>query len=384
MSAAPETLEWQERCSRFAEDVIAPVVRRYDQENCFPASVHVAAREWQLLNQDFPSALGGADLSPVVAVEGAEILARCCAPIAFTMGFNRGALHPVMVAGNPEQQQEFVGRLLREDRYASLCLTEAESSGSNLLELSTTAERTDRGWVIRGEKVMVGNGGVATQYLVLARVQEHGRTRGLAFFVIPRTDAVQVGLNTDKLGFRAVETPTVRFNDVEVSDFHRLGTVGSGEQLVLQALDFIRVGGSAVICGIVAGALADAMTWVQSRQVYGGSLGSKSHVQIQLGRTYARLQMVRQMVRLAAEQLSAGQAYGESASVAKLEASTLAVEATTQISQLYGWRGIDGSYAIQKRLRDARQTTIFEGSSEIQALHLFRSLTQRIRSEGVP
>jgi alkylation response protein AidB-like acyl-CoA dehydrogenase len=384
MSAAPETLDWQERCSRFAEEVMAPVVRHYDQENCFPVSVHTAAREWQLLNQDFPSALGGADLSPVVAVEGAEILARCCAPIAFTMGFNRGALHPIMVAGNAEQQQEFVGRVLREGRYASLCLTEAESSGSNLLKLSTTAERTDRGWVIRGEKVMVGNGGVATQYLVLARVLEAGRTRGLAFFVIPRTDAVQVGPNTDKLGFRAVETPTVRFNDVEVSDFHRLGTVGSGEQIVLQALDFIRVGGSAVICGIVAGALADAMTWVQTRQVYGGSLGSKSHVQIQLGRTYARLQMVRQMVRHTAAQLSAGQAYGESASVAKLEASSLAVEATAQISQLYGWRGIDGAYAIQKRLRDARQTTIFEGSSEIQALHLFRSLAQRIRSEGVP
>ena len=384
MQEAQETLDWTERCSRFAEEVIAPALQTYDQENRFPASVHDAARQWGLLDQDFPVELGGAGLPPQAAVAGAEILARCCAPIAFTLGFNRGALHAVLVAGNPDQKEAFVGRVIREGRYAALCLTEAESSGSNLLQLGTTAQRTDRGWVLRGEKVMVGNGGIASQFQVLARVVEGGRTKGLAFFVVPRSEQVIVGPNPDKIGFRAVETPTVRFEDVELDDFHRIGSVGSSEQIVLQALDFIRVGGASVICGIVAGALCDAMEWAGGREVYGGPLLGKSHIQIQLGELYARLQMVRTMISVSAERLATGQPYGESASIAKLEAAKLALDATSRISQMHGWRGIVGEYAIQKRLRDARQTPIFEGSSEIQALHLFRSLSHRYRTDGSP
>ena len=348
MQANTESMNWTERCARFASEVIAPWVRTIDKENRFPHEVHTAARKWGLLDQDFPVDLGGAGLSPHEAVAGAEVLARTCAPIAFTMGFNRGALHPIMVAGRPDQKRAFVGELIAEHRYAALCLTEAEGSGSNLLQVATTAVRSNQGWRIDGQKVMVGNGGVASQFQVLARVIENDRPRGLAFFVVPRSERVMVGPNTDKLGFRAVETPVVRFDGVEVSDFHRIGSPGSGEQVVLQTLDFIRVGGASVICGIVAGALVDGVDWARERAVYGGALMTKSHVQIQLGELYARLQMTREMVRVAVTRLTAGQPYGEAASVAKLAASKLAVDTTAAISQLFGWRGIDNGIPHSK------------------------------------
>ena len=151
---------------------------------------------------------------------------------------------------------------------------------------------------------------------------------------------------------------------------------------MMETLDTIRVGGAAVILGIVVGALADALPWVSSRQVYGGVLASKSHIQLTLGGIYSRLELVREMVQTAARRRAAGHPYGHQAAIAKLEAAKLAIEATGEISQMFGWRGIDGRYAISKRLRDARQTTIFEGTSEVQKLNLFHQLMSRHRQDG--
>ncbi len=381
MALSEQTRLWQARCAAFAAAEIAPVVAKYDRENRFPDAVHDAAHRAGILGADLPGHLGGG-IGDEAAVIGAEALARVCAPIAFTLGFNRGALHPVLVAGTPAQQERLVGGLIAGRRYAALCLTEPDVSGSNLMGVRTTATATDSGWVLCGEKAMVGMGGVASLYLVLARTVVDGMSRGLTFFAVPRGPGVSVGPNTDKLGFRAVETPTVRFSDVRVSDDDRIGAIGSGAAVMMETLDTIRVGGAAVILGIVVGALSDVLPWVEQRQVYGGPLGGKSHIQLTLGGIYSRLELCRGMVLTAARRRAAGQPYGHEAAVAKLEAASLAVEATSEISQMFGWRGIDGDHAISKRLRDARQTTIFEGTSEVQRLNLYHRLLTRHRQDG--
>lgn len=370
---------WLDRCRRFADEVMRPAFASYDRDNSFPRSIHAAGRTWGMIDQDLPVHLGGAGLDGLSACEGAEILASVCAPSAFTLGFNRGALHPVLRAGTPAQQERFVGELVRDQGYASLCLTEPDVSGSNLMGLQTTAHRTATGWVLSGTKSMVGNAGVAELFLVLARTVVDGSARGLTFFAVPRSAAVEVGPNTDKLGFRAVETPQVRFDEVELDDDHRIGAVGSGTAVMVDTLDCIRVGGAAVILGIVVGALNDALPWIQSREVYGGTLEQKSHVQLALGDIYGRLLSTRAMVVKAAELRDAGQPYGLEAGVAKLHAAQLAQETTAKVSQLFGWRGIDGAWPIQKRFRDARQTSIFEGTSEVQQRNLFRTLQRRAR-----
>lgn len=382
MQPSTQAQAWRAHCADFAARHIAPVSEKFDRENRFPDTVHEAADAAGLLGSDLPAAYGGGGRCDIESVLGAEALAAACAPIAFTLGFNRGALHPILAAGTEEQRARLVGGLLQARRYAALCLTEPDVSGSNLMGLRTTATRTGSGWVISGEKVMVGNGGVASLYLVLARTLVSGKPQGLTFFAVPRTAAVSVGANTDKLGFRAVETPAVTFREAQVSDADRIGTIGSGAAVMMETLDTIRVGGAAVILGIVVGALADALPWVSSRHVYGGVLASKSHIQLTLGAIYSRLELVREMVQTAARRRAAGQPYGHQAAIAKLEAAKLAMEATGEISQMFGWRGIDGRYAISKRLRDARQTTIFEGTSEVQKLNLFHQLMSRHRQDG--
>ncbi len=373
---------WIIRCKHFAQDVIDKEYKQYDLKNSFPATIHKEARQWKIMDQDFPEDLGGGGLPDTMTVKGAEILASFCAPSAFTLGFNRGALHPILMAGTQEQKQRFVGRCIDKGEYASLCLTEPKLSGSNLMNLNTIAQKTDRGWSITGEKTMVGNGGVSHYFMTLAKTIVNGQSKGLNFFVIPRGQGVHVGPNTDKIGFRCVETPSIKFNEVEIPDENLIGELGQGSELMKETLDTIRVGGAAVILGIVKGSLKDALPWVEEREVYGGRLIQKSHIQLKLGAIYADLLSIRREIQHVARLRQEGLAYGTEASIAKLHASKLALKSTEEISQMFGWRGIDNSFPIQKRFRDARQTSIFEGTTEIQQLNLFHRLWKNWREEG--
>lgn len=373
---------WIQQCKEFATTIITPQCMLFDRENRFPDTIHNAAIEWGILHHDFPQSLGGGGLLDTTLVQGAEILASSCAPTAFTMGFNRGALHPVIIAGTQEQKQRFVTDSIFNHKYAALCLTEPNESGSHIMNLSTVARNTSNGWMISGTKSMVGNGNVADYFLVLANVEENGKKKGLSFFVVPKDKTVSVGPNTDKIGFRAVETPTVTFTQSMIPLENQISYSGSGADILMQTLAAIRLGGSAVICGIVRGALRDVMPWIEDRQVYGGRLIQKSHIQLTLGSIYGRLLSVRQEVQRCAMLREQKQPYHTQASLAKLHAAELAIDATSEIVQMFGWRGIDNQYPIQKRYRDARQTTIFEGTSEVQKSNLFHLLWKSWREEN--
>lgn len=378
-----EERAWKETCRAFAEEVIAPWSRVCDRENRFPAEVHAEAYARGLMNTCFPTELGGAGRSFRSMAVGGEELAAVCAPIAFTMGFNHGALRPVLHAGRPAQRQRFVADLIARRGYASLCLTEPEVSGSHLLAIGSQATRDGDGWRLSGTKCMVGNGCVAELFLVLARTEVGGQEQGLSFFAVPRGDGVEVGPNTDKLGFRAVTTPEVRFREVALGDEHLIGEVGQAEQILLETLDFIRFGGAAVILGVVVGALRDAVPWLEERRVAPGEpLIAKSDVQLALGHLFAEVQAVRHLMWRAADLLDQGRPCSTETACAKYLASELAVRATNELAQLHGWRGVDGECSISKRLRDARATTIYEGTSQLQRLNLCRELRRSIRRGG--
>jgi alkylation response protein AidB-like acyl-CoA dehydrogenase len=378
-----EERAWKATCRAFAEEVIAPWAPVCDRENRFAREVHDEAYARGLMNACFSTELGGGGRSFRMLAVGGEELAAVCAPIAFSMGFNHGALRPVVHAGTEAQQERFVRDLLGRRGYASLCLTEPDASGSNLLAVESRAVRQGDGWRLSGTKCMVGNGTEAELFLTLARTEVDGREQGLSFFAVPRGDGVEVGENTDKLGFRAVTTPEVRFTDVALGDVHLIGEVGAAEQILLETLDFIRFGGAAVILGVVVGALRESVPWLEQRRVAPNDpLISKTNVQLALGRIYAEVQAVRHLMWRAADLLDRGRPCSNETACAKYMASELAVRATNELAQLHGWRGVDGDYAISKRLRDARATTIYEGTSQVQQLNLCRALRRSIRQGG--
>ncbi len=378
-----DELDLKRRCRAFAEAHIAPSARQNDQKNALPHEVHAAAYEAGLMNVGFPAALGGGGASARALAAGGEELAAACAPTAFSMGFNHGALRPVLHAGTPEQKDAFVRALLARRGYASVCLTESATSGSNLPGLRTRAVRTDRGWALSGRKCMVGNGCDASLYVVLVEAFEGQSSRGLTFFAVPRGPGVEVGENTDKLGFRCVTTPEVAFQGAEVDDFHRIGAVGGAEEILGATLDYMRFGGTSVMLGLVTGALRDVAAWIDGRVVHpGGPLSDRSHVQLLLGDLFAELRTVRMGLFDLAPRVDRGEDVSLLCSMSKLRASRLAVRATQSLLELYGWRGIDGDFSIQKRARDARVTTIFEGTTEIQLLHCYRALRRSLAEDG--
>ena len=381
----PELLAWKERCRAFAQEVIAPAAPRHDRDNTHPADVIAAAHERGLMDVAFPVEAGGRGLSLLHVAVGGEELAAVCAPTAFAMGFNHGALRPIVRAGTPEQRRVFVEGLLRRRGHAALCLTEAEVSGSNLLQARTVArEQAGGGWTLEGEKVMVGNGCPAELFLVLAdAVDARGRRRGLTFFAVPRGPGVEVGPNTEKVGFRCVTTPTVRFREVALGAEQVIGEVGQAEAVLLDTLDFIRFGGAAVILGIVVGGLRDLLPWLEERRVAPDDpLVTRGEVQQTLGGLMAEVQAVRGLMWRAAELLDRGLPCALETASAKLLASELAVRATGQFVQLMGWRGVDRGWPAEKRWRDARATTIYEGTSEVQRLNLARALRRSLHGEG--
>jgi alkylation response protein AidB-like acyl-CoA dehydrogenase len=379
----PFERDWKARCRRFAEEVIAPRARGYDERNCFPREVHDAAYEAGLMNVGFAPELGGHGYRHRAIAVGGEELAAACAPTAFTMGFNHGALRPVLVAGTSEQRQVFVRDLLRRRGYASLCMTEPAASGSNLLALTSRAVRTDRGWAITGTKCMIGNGCDASLYVVMANAIVDGRKQGLSFFAVPRGDGVEVGPNVDKLGFRCLTTPTIAFHGVEVAPEHLLGAPGDAERILGDALDYMRFGGGAVILGLVVGALRSVLPFLDDRKLaFGEALAQQSHVQLLLGELFTELRLVRLQLWAAADRLDRGEPASLETAMVKLAASRLAVRATNEIIQLFGWRGITAEYGLAKRARDARVTTIYEGTSEVQLRNIYRELRASLLSSG--
>jgi acyl-CoA dehydrogenase len=373
--------QYVEACRRFAREGIEPRYRRHDVESTFPADIHEEAWRRGLLYPAIPREFGGAGVPIRVAAVGIEILASVCAPTTFSLMFNNAALRPILLGGSDEQKHVFVKELLERRECASICLTE-EQGGSNLLALTTRAQPSGGRWRLHGTKVMVGNGTESRLFVVLAdALQEDGKSLGPTFFAVPRSYAgVIVGENTDRISFRAVTTPSVTFDDVVVGGEHVIGPVGGALPILLPTLSFLRMATGPILLGIVSGALNDAFDWIRERRVHGGSLGSKSHVQIALGEIIARQMAIRSLGQHAASLAEQGQPYEQEASAVKLLAGELAVDATSLGVQLFGWRGVDSRFPIQKRFRDARQATIFEGTSEVQCLGLAQHyLRQRLR-----
>lgn len=371
-------------CRRFAAEVITPAARRWDEANAFPEDVHREAARRGLLYAGFPVELGGRGLAPIAMVAGGLELARACAPITFTLAFDHGALRPTMIAGTPDQRERLVRALIARGGHASWCMTEPELSGSNLLAVRTRARRCPGGWVLDGAKCMVGMGTVAELFFVLAEAWDGERRLGPTIFAVPRDAGVEVGENPPKIGFRCLPTPDVTLREVRVGDGAIIGRVGGGVPVLLDSLDYMRLGGGVVILGIVRGALDDLGPWLDERELYGDQrLGDTSHVQITIGRLLARLAAAESLLYDAAGALEEGRNCRDALAAVKVLAADLAIEATHTAAQLWGWRGVREDYSATKRLRDARQTSIYEGTTEVLSMNLYRSWTAaRVRERG--
>jgi len=350
-----------------------------EDEGTIPRDVIRSLGELGVLGMNVPERDGGIGASAVAFALVLEELAAAWPSLAVGVSVNSGIVCGSIVRlGTPEQKREFLPRLADGRGLASFCLTEP-TSGSDAASLRATARRDGDGWLLEGQKLFVTSAPYAPFFIVLARVGQADPAKGhggiTAFLVPAEAPGVVVGKAERKLGLSASETSAVTFEDVRVPATAVLGTEGRGfSEVAMAGLDAGRIGIGAQSLGIGRGALALACAYAKERRQFGAPIGSFQAIRFALAQARTELDAARMLVLRAAWLKDRGARFTREASEAKLYASEAANRSVSACLQVFGGYGYMREYGIERYFRDARATTIYEGTSEVQRMVIARSL----------
>jgi butyryl-CoA dehydrogenase len=311
---------------------------------------------------------GGADyLSYAIAVEE---LSRVCASTGVTLSAHISlCANPIFLFGTEEQKQRFLAPLARGEKLGAFGLTEP-AAGSDAGSTRTTGVKTEDGWLLNGTKIFITNAGDADTYVVLARTdREAKKHHGISAFVVEKgTPGFSFGKKEKKMGIRSSPTLELVFTDCLVPADNLLGAEGEGFRVAMKTLDGGRIGIAAQALGIAQGALDQSVAYARERSQFGSPIGSFQGVQFQLADMATQTEAARLLVYQAAYRASAGLSYSQASAMAKLMASETAMKVTTQAVQVFGGYGYTRDFPVERMMRDAKITEIYEGTSEIQRL----------------
>jgi len=358
----------------FSRQAIAPGARQRDHESAFPVALLREMAQLGLMGINVPSALGGAESGAVAYALAMAEVAAADAAVAVTMAVTNMVAETVVRFGSAEQQQRFVPGLCDGTRVAGAFALSEPHAGSDPGALRTRARRDGDGWVISGSKQWITSGAHAGLFVVWARTSDDGN-RGLsAFLVEGGTPGLVVGKAEDKMGLRASNTVALSFEELRLPADAVLGAPGDGFRIAMSALDGGRIGIGAQAVGILRGALAASTAYVRERQAFGQPLSAFQATQFKLADMATEADAAELLVLRAAALKEAGVAFTREASMAKLFASEAANRGVAHAVQLHGGYGYVKEYDVERQFRDARVTTIYEGTSEVQRLVIAREV----------
>lgn len=350
---------------RFAEAEIKPFAAIVDQEQRYPVESIQALRNLDLPGLPFPAALGGSDGNLMAQVLAVEEIARVCACTSHLMLTSWVAIMPLVLAGEPELQNRIVPDVASGKDQASFCLTEP-GGGSDVAGMKTTSERVADGWRIRGSKRFISNAGVSDWYAVLAR----NAAGGHGIFMVHRDDpGIEFGRKERKMGTRGSPLADVIFNDCLVPSDRVVGDPSGGYEIMMNILAYSRplIAGHAL--GIGQGALDEAIAYTSQRTQFGQAISRFQMTRGMIADMTAQVEAARSMlyrcVSVAAENDDRARAF---ASMAKLVCTNAAMSVTTDAVQLHGGYGYTADYPVERMMRDAKVTQIWEGTNQIQKL----------------
>lgn len=351
-----------------AAALAADLADTLDAEARFPAEALRMLADRGLMGLPYPVALGGGGASYTDYIKGVELLAQACASTAVVYCTHVAlACHPLFAFGTAAQQQTFLRPLLRGECLGAFALTEPEA-GTDVGSMATRATRVGQDYVLHGRKTFITNAGQAGVYIVFARTADD-RRKGLSAFVVTPDDAgFCCGDVQPKLGIRAAHTRELFFEGVRLSADRLLGAEGQGFRIAMATLDGGRVGIAAQATGIAAAALNLAVQRLKSREQFGKPLSSFQGLRWKAADMALRVQMARLLTLEAARCRDAGQPCSVPAAMAKLQASETAMRCAEEAIQLFGGAGYLQGSTVERLFRDARITTIYEGTSEVQRM----------------
>lgn len=363
----------------FAEAEVAPSAKVRDEEERFDrALMFDRLAELGLTGVVFPEEYGGAGADYISYAIAVEELSRVCASTGVTLSAHLSlCANPIYLFGTEEQKQQFLTPLAQGEKLGGFGLTEP-SAGSDAGGTKTTAHKEGDHWILSGTKIFITNAGEAETYVVLARTdKEAQKHHGISAFIVEKdTPGFTFGKKEEKLGIRSSPTMELIFDNCHIPDANLLGKEGEGFKVAMKTLDGGRIGIAAQALGIAQGALEVAVNYAKERKQFDAPISRFQGVQFQLADMATQIEASRMLVYRAAYKASSGASYSQASAMAKLMASETAMKVTTQAVQILGGYGYTRDFPVERMMRDAKITEIYEGTSEVQRLVIGASLTR--------
>ena len=370
----------RETVRALAEAKIAPFAAAVDEEARFPQEALDALVASDLHAVHVPEEYGGAGADALATVIVIEEVARVCASSSLIPAVNKLGSLPVILAGSEALKKKYLGPLAKGDAMFSYCLSEPDA-GSDAAGMKTKAVRDGDFWVLNGVKRWITNAGVSEYYTVMAVTDPTKRSKGISAFVVEKSDeGVSFGAPEKKLGIKGSPTREVYLDNVRIPADRMIGDEGTGFATAMKTLDHTRITIAAQALGVAQGALDYAKGYVQERKQFGKAIADFQGIQFMLADMAMKIEAARALTYQAAAKSERVAAGGREADLtfqgaaAKCFASDVAMEVTTDAVQLLGGYGYTRDYPVERMMRDAKITQIYEGTNQVQRIVMARNL----------
>jgi len=357
----------KELSRQIAEEKIRPHAQEYDEKEEFPWDMVKVMAESDLCGIYIPQEYGGMGGGALELCICVEELSRACGGTALVLAATALGTYPILLFGSEEQKKKYLPDIAKGKKLSAFALTEAQA-GSDASAIQTTARKEGDHYVLNGVKQWITNGGEADIYSVIAVTDRKKGARGISAFIVEKgTPGFEFGKKEKKLGIRASATRELIFTDCKIPKENILGREGMGFIVAMKTFDNSRPGVAAQAVGIAQGAIDLALDYAKQRVQFGKSIASFQAIQFMLADMSTQVEAARALVYSVARMIDAGvKNVSRPSAMAKLFASDVAMKVTTDAVQIYGGYGYMRDYPIEKFMRDAKITQIYEGTNQIQ------------------
>jgi butyryl-CoA dehydrogenase len=365
-----------------ADEKIRPVAAEYDEKEEFPWPVVKIMADSDLFGVYIPEKYGGTGGGILDLCIATEELSKACGGIALALAATALGTFPIILFGNDAQKEKYLPDIAKGKKLAAFAITEPEA-GSDASSIKTQAKKEGDHYILNGTKQWITNGGDAEVYVVIAITDKKKGARGASALIIEKgTPGFEFGKKEKKLGIRASSTRELIFTDCKVPKENLLGREGMGFIVAMKTFDSSRPGVAAQAVGIAQGALDHAIKYAHDRKQFGQSISSFQGVQFMLADMATQVEAARALVYTSAKMVDAGiKNISKASAMSKLFASDVAMKVTTDALQIFGGYGYMRDYPVEKYMRDAKITQIYEGTNQIQrnviALQLIKEIIKK-------
>lgn len=359
----------------FTEKEVKPLAAEVDELERFPVETVEKMSKIGILGITIPKIYGGAGATKLIYSMAVEELSKVCGTTGVIVSAHTSlCAAPILHFGTEEQKQKYLPKLSSGEWLGAFGLTEP-SAGTDASAQQTTAIECEGGYRISGSKIFITNAGYAHVYIIFAMTDKSIGTRGITAFIIEKgTKGFSIGKKEKKMGIRGSATCELIFEDCIIPKENVLGKVNGGFKVAMNTLDGGRIGIASQALGIAQGALDETVKYVKERNQFGKPLGAFQNTQFVLADLEVKVEASRLLVRAAAVAEDSGLPYSVPAARAKLFAADTAMEVTTKAVQLHGGYGYTREYPVERMMRDAKITEIYEGTSEVQKMVIAANL----------